>query len=63
VAFTPWLEEGVKEGGGGTNFPAAWLHFGRDEHGSDRSLLHRGVENSPSSKLLVLASSVKILGG
>ena len=21
-------------------FPAAWLHFGRDEHGSDRSLLH-----------------------
>jgi WD40 repeat protein len=23
-----------------TYFPAAWLHFGRDEHGSDRSLLH-----------------------
>lgn len=21
-------------------FPAAWLHFGRDEHGRDRSLLH-----------------------
>ncbi len=23
-----------------TYFPAAWLHFGRDEHGADRSLLH-----------------------
>ena len=23
-----------------TYFPAAWLHFGRDADGSDRSLLH-----------------------
>ena len=25
-----------------TYFPAAWLHFGRDADGSDRSLLHAG---------------------
>ena len=43
-----------------TYFPAAWLHFGRDEHGSDRSLLHAQpfcpLEIWPGSRSPVIAT-------
>ena len=43
-----------------TYFPAAWLHFGRDADGSDRSLLHAQpfcpLEIWPGSRSPVIAT-------